>query len=239
MTSTLLDQIAKLQRTLEAVAHVHAPAAFSSSLSAEDMVITDVILTSGIDIEIFVIDTGRLHAETLALIDAIRRRYGYELRVFRPDPDAVASFVARNGRDAFYRSPGLRHTCCDIRKVEPLARALQGKKAWITGLRREHSAARLAIPDSEHDARHRLLKVNPLVEWTEDDVWAHVRANNVPYSALYDLGYRSIGCAPCTRPVLPHEDARAGRWWWESDPAKECGLHVASDGRLVRNRETA
>lgn len=239
MTSTSLDRFDKLQRTLEAVARVHAPAAFSSSLSAEDMVITDVILTSDIDIEIFVIDTGRLHAETLALINAIHHRYGHELRVFRPDPDAIARYIARNGRDAFYRSPGLRHTCCDIRKVEPLGRALQGKKAWITGLRRQHSTARLAIPGSEHDAHHRLLKVNPLVEWTEDDVWGYVRANDVPYSALYDQGYRSIGCAPCTRPILPHEDARAGRWWWESDPAKECGLHVAFDGRIVGNRDTA
>lgn len=237
MNPHLLEQAAKLQRTLDAVARVHAPAALSSSLSAEDMVITDVILTSDIDVEIFVIDTGRLHAETLSLIDAIRRRYGYEIRVFRPDPHAVSKYVASNGGNGFYESPELRHGCCHIRKVEPLARALHGKKAWITGLRRQQSSGRLAIPESEHDARHGVLKVNPLADWAESDVWEYVRANRVPYAALYDQGYRSIGCAPCTRPVLPHEDPRAGRWWWESASAKECGLHVALDGRLVREKE--
>lgn len=239
MNETLISKVTKLQHTLETTAEVYAPAVFSSSLSAEDMVVTDAILSRRIDIEIFAIDTGRLHAETLQLLNAIRHRYGHEVRVLRPDPRAVTKYVTRFGIDAFYRSPELRHECCRIRKIEPLERALAGKRAWITGLRRGHSAARLTIPDCEKDEHYGVLKVNPLADWSEDDVWDYVRAHAVPYSALYDQGYRSIGCAPCTRPVLPHEEARAGRWWWESDPAKECGLHVASDGRLVRDRETA
>jgi len=239
MNESLADKVTQLQRTLDAVANVHAPAAFSSSLSVEDMVITDVLLSCGIDVEIFTIDTGRLHRETLALVDAIRRHYRYDVRIYRPDPRAVTRYVAQHGRDAFYASAELRRACCHIRKVEPLQRALAGKKAWITGVRREHTAARSAVPEREVDIQHSLLKVNPLALWTERDVWDYVRTHSVPYASLYDEGYRSIGCAPCTRPVVPGEDARAGRWWWEQDTAKECGLHVGPDGRLVRNREPA
>lgn len=224
----------ELGHTLEAVADQYAPAAFSSSLSAEDMVITNAILTANLDIEIFTIDTGRLHGDTLALLDAIRRRYQYHVRVITPDAASVAQYVARHGRDAFYASPELRRECCHIRKVEPLRRALHGKQAWITGLRRQHSTARGVIPRREFDDAHLLLKFNPLADWDEDEVWGYLHVHAVPYNPLYDQGYRSIGCAPCTRPVVAGEDDRAGRWWWETDPAKECGLHLQPDGRLAR-----
>jgi phosphoadenosine phosphosulfate reductase len=139
--------------------------------------------------------------------------------------------VDRNGRDAFYRDVELRQRCCEIRKVQPLKRALSGKRAWITGQRREHSPLRALLPLRENDAIHGLEKFNPLAEWTESQVWDYLRANRVPYNRLYDQGYRSIGCAPCTRPILPHEDVRAGRWWWESAEKKECGLHIHSENR--------
>jgi phosphoadenosine phosphosulfate reductase len=228
-----------LLRTLMSVARNHGSATFSSSLSAEDMVVTDAILSAGLDIEIFTIDTGRLHADTIQLRDEIRRRYNYDVRVYTPDEDAVSNHVARHGPNAFYAAPELRRECCRIRKVEPLKRALSGKNAWITGLRRDSAASRVSVPLHEYDSNYAVLKFNPLAEWSEQDVWDYLHAHAVPYNRLYDQGYRSIGCAPCTRPSIPGEDPRAGRWWWEQTSAKECGLHVAPDGRLVRARESA
>ncbi len=219
---------------LARVALEHAPAALASSLSAEDMVLTDVILRRKLGIEIFTLDTGRLHADTLNVIDAVRQRYGYDIRVFRPDPSATAEYVASFGRDAFYQNQELRKRCCHIRKVEPLNRALEGKAAWITGQRREQAATRSGLETRELDAARGMIKFNPLADWSEDEVWAYVKAFGVPYNALHDQGYRSIGCAPCTRPTVAGEDVRAGRWWWESRDARECGLHLAPDGRLVR-----
>jgi phosphoadenosine phosphosulfate reductase len=240
VTEALTRKIADLQRLLVRAALEHAPVALASSLSAEDMVITDAILRHKLDIEIFTLDTGRLHADTLNLIDAIRRRYGHEVKVFRPDPRAVAEYVASFGRDAFYESQDLRKTCCHIRKVEPLERALAGKEAWITGQRREQAVTRAELKLQEFDAARGIVKFNPLADWNEDEVWAYLRAFDVPYNALHDQGYRSIGCAPCTRPTVAGEDVRAGRWWWEIKEARECGLHVAPDGRLVRGKaETA
>ncbi len=237
MTETLKRRIDQLERLLVRVALEHSPAALASSLSAEDMVITDAILRHKLDIEIFTLDTERLHADTLDVIAAIRRRYGYEVRVLRPDPEAVARYVADFGRDAFYESVELRKRCCHIRKVEPLARALEGKEAWITGQRREQAVTRAELKLQEHDATHGMVKFNPLADWSEDEVWAYIRAFDVPYNALHDQGYRSIGCAPCTRPTAAGEDVRAGRWWWEQPEARECGLHLSPDGRLVRTRE--
>jgi phosphoadenosine phosphosulfate reductase len=228
-----------LERTLAEIAHRHAPAALASSLSAEDMVITDAILRLGLPIGIFTLDTGRLHGDTLQVIDAVWARYRCAITVSRPDPAATHEYASRYGRDAFYESRPLRQRCCAIRKVEPLRRALAGKRAWITGLRRGQSAERGALPAQAFDPVHGIEKFNPLADWSEDEVWRYIRANDVPYNALYDQGYRSIGCAPCSRPVAPWEDVRAGRWWWESADARECGLHVGSDGRLARSRETA
>jgi phosphoadenosine phosphosulfate reductase len=231
--------MSELESTLREIATRYAPVALASSLQAEDMVITDALARLRLPIGIFILDTGRLHDDTLALIPAIRRRYGLEVEVYEPQSSAVANYVHFYGRDAFYGSAELRHKCCNIRKVEPLARALAGKRAWITGQRREQAAGRAQLPGQEFDALHGLEKFNPLADWSEAAVWEYIRSHDVPYNRLYDQGYRSIGCAPCTRPVLPGEDPRAGRWWWEQADAKECGLHVAPDGRLVRAKEPA
>ena len=228
-----------LEQTLAQIAARHSPAVLANSLQAKDMVLTPAIATAGLPIGIFVLDTGRLHAETLELIGAIRDRYAIEVSVYTPQAAAVANYVQFHGRDAFYRSLELRQRCCEIRKVEPLARALAGKRAWITGQRRAQVASRAELPEHEFDAVHGLEKFNPLAAWTEEDVWQYLRAHRVPYNRLYDEGYRSIGGAPCTRPVLPGEDARAGRWWWEQPDTKECGLHVAPNGRLVRAKVPA
>lgn len=236
--SPLASRTEALLRTLAAAARDYAPAAFSSSLSAEDMVVTHAILSAGLDIEIFTLDTGRLHGDTLDLIGEIRRRYGCDIRVYTPHAAAVSRYIARHGRDGFYDSSELRRECCHIRKVEPLQRALAGKGAWVTGLRTV-AAARDAIPVQQFDPAYGLVKVNPLAAWTEDDVWEYVRANNVPCNRLYEQGYRSIGCAPCSRPTTPGEEIRAGRWWWEQGAVRECGLHVNAEGELVRTRQPA
>ena len=221
---------------LARVARDHHPAALACSLSIEDMVLTDVIARAGLPIEIFVLDTGRLHGDTLDLVGRIERRYRIDVRVYQPQAQAVSAFVVRFGRDAFYEGVDLRKRCCGIRKVEPLGRALAGKRAWITGMRRAQSASRTGIPLEEQDATHGLMKFNPLADWSEDEVWAHLRRHEVPYNPLYDQGYRSIGCAPCTRPVVAGEDARAGRWWWEKDAASECGIHFSPDGKVIREK---
>ena len=215
----------KLEGTLQHVAAHFSPVALASSLSAEDMVITDVIARHRLPIEVFVLNTGRLHAETLALLEETRARYRIAISVYEPDPRGVEQYVAANGRDAFYGSVELRKRCCELRKVEPLRRALAGKRAWITGQRREHAASRAALAESEFDPDNGLHKFNPLAAWSEAEVWQYVRTHQVPYNRLYDQGYRSIGCAPCTRPVVAGEDPRAGRWWWEIAEHKECGLH--------------
>ena len=225
----------ELLSALYAVCNEFAPVVLASSLSAEDMVLTDTIAREDLPIGIFVIDTGRLHGDTLALIGRIRERYGLEVEIFRPDAAEVARYVERHGRDAFYSDAELRQRCCEIRKVHPLRRALAGKRAWLTGQRRGQSAGRTILPLREHDAVHGLEKFNPLAAWSEDEVWDYVRRFDVPYNALYDQGYRSIGCAPCTRPVVLGEDIRAGRWWWESGK-KECGLHVAPRAELADAR---
>jgi len=226
------DTLAVLQR----VAAEFSPAVLASSLAAEDMVLTDLILKNKLDIGIFSLETGRLHAETLAVVGRVKETYGYDIALFRPETAAVEQYVAQNGLNAFYDSVELRKECCRIRKVEPLKRALTGKKAWITGQRREQSATRSELKVEEFDAGHGLAKFNPLVDWTENDVWNYIRGNNVPYNVLHDKVYPSIGCEPCTRAIEPGEDVRAGRWWWENPESKECGLHVV-DGKLVRIKQ--
>jgi len=228
-----------LQDSLKAIAADFSPAALASSLSAEDMVLTDAIARHGLPIEIFVLDTGRLHADTLSLIQQTRERYGIDIRIYKPRRTALGEYITRHGRDAFYGSVELRRQCCELRKVEPLRRALAGKRAWITGQRREHAPSRSGLPPREHDGVHGIEKFNPLADWSEREVWDYIKSNRMPYNRLYDQGYRSIGCAPCTRPVLPGEDARAGRWWWELSGHKECGLHLAPDGRAFAAKEAA
>jgi len=235
----LQAKVEALDRALVEIDATHSPAALASSLSIEDMVVTDAVFRAGLPVEVFTLDTGRLHGDTLRVVEAIRERYGRSITVYRPDPHAVFDYVSVFGRDAFYQSPNLRKRCCEIRKVEPLRRALAGKRAWITGLRRGQSEDRGALPARDLDPVHGIEKFNPLAGWNEADAWSYIRAFAVPYNALYEQGYRSIGCAPCTRPVTPDEDVRAGRWWWEATESRECGLHLGPDGRLVRKKEAA
>ena len=197
----------------------------ASSLGAEDMVITDLVSTQRLGVAVATLETGKLHAETIALIPRIKARYGLSVEVFRPVQEAVVDFVARNGEAAMFQSIALRKACCGIRKLEPLSRMLAGRTAWVTGLRREQSASRAVVPAQEADADGR-VKFNPLADWTWADVWHYIAINDVPYNPLHDRFYPSIGCEPCTRAVALGEDFRAGRWWWEDEAAKECGLHV-------------
>ncbi len=201
----------------------------ATSLGAEDMVITDLISRHQLPIAIATLDTGVLHTQTLALIPAIEHRYGLKVARFAPAVEAVVHFVHINGEDAMYRSLELRKACCGLRKLEPLKRLMAGKTAWITGLRREQSEGRAIVPFSETDGDGR-TKLNPLADWSWADVWHYIQHNAVPYNALHDEFYPSIGCAPCTRAIAVGEPFRAGRWWWESDLAKECGLHVNDSG---------
>ena len=233
--STLIDAT---EQTLTRIAADFSPAVFASSLAAEDMVLTDMILKAKLPIGIFSLETGRLHQETLAVLDKVKTRYDHDITLYRPQPDAVAAYVEQNGINAFYNSVEMRRECCRIRKVEPLGRALAGNKAWVTGQRRAQSTTRAELHVQEDDAAHAMTKFNPLADWSEEDVWAYIRANDVPYNALHDQGYPSIGCEPCTRAVQPGEDVRAGRWWWENPDSKECGLHMV-DGKLIRIKSVA
>ena len=233
------DQRLETTRALLArIAQEFSPAVFASSLAAEDMVLTDLILQAKLPIRVFTLQTGRLHKETLAVLDAVRTHYGVDIEQYVPDTAAVEAYVNTHGANAFYESIELRKACCHIRKVEPLNRALAGNKAWITGQRRAQSSTRNDLAVQEDDTAHGMQKFNPLADWSEDDVWHYIRSQHVPYNALHDRGYPSIGCEPCTRAIQPGEDIRAGRWWWEQEHQKECGLHVItnSDGttRLVR-----
>lgn len=237
--SALSRREPELLDLLAAIAAGHAPAALASSLSIEDMVLADAIFRADLPITVFTLDTGRLHGDTLALIDAVAQRYGRAIECFRPDPQRVQAWVARHGENGFHDSVALRHECCAIRKIEPLQRALAGRAAWITGQRRDQSVTRTALALREFDQARGIPKFNPLADWSEGEVWVYLRAHDVPYNRLYRQGYRSIGCAPCTRPTVPGEDVRAGRWWWEQPESRECGLHVAPDGRLVRSKVLA
>ena len=220
-------KVARLRELLSRIEEDFAPAAFANSFGAEDMVLTHLIATEFKRIQIFTLDTLRLPSETYELMHRSRRKYGFRLVTYTPILDVVEDFENRNGKFSMYESLEQRKSCCTLRKVEPLNRALALKKSWLTGLRREQAPSRHDLTESEFDADHKLTKFNPLIDWSEDDVWAYLRAHDVPFNALHDKGYPSIGCDPCTRAVKPGEDPRAGRWWWENNDAKkECGLHV-------------
>ncbi len=218
----------ELNARLADIQRRYPDAALASSLAAEDMVLTHALYGGGPDLEVFTLDTGRLHAETLGVLDAVRERYGREVTVYRPDAQAVERHVAEHGAYAFYESVDLRKACCQIRKVEPLKRALAGRGAWVTGQRRAQSTTRGELPLEEQDQTFGIHKFNPLAEWSEEEVWSVIRALGIPYNPLHDQGYPSIGCEPCTRAIRPGEDLRAGRWWWESSDSKECGLHAGN-----------
>jgi len=196
----------------------------ASSLGAEDVVISHIINSMQLDIGIFVLETGRLHKETLALLEQFKADSRAPVTIYKPVEEAVVQFVAKEGLDAMYKSMDLRKACCGIRKMEPLERALKGKEAWITGLRREQSGARAEVPLV--DTSEARVKINPLANWTWGDVWHYIQLNKVAYNPLHDAFFPSIGCEPCTRAIAMGEDFRSGRWWWESENAKECGLHV-------------
>lgn len=230
----LEEKSRQLRERLLAIAKQHQRSRLASSLSAEDMVITDVILrdvqTTQQDIcthiDIFTLETGRLPTETLALLDQIQTRYGSGLAVYTPDQQAVQAYIEQNGLNGFYESLKARKQCCDIRKVAPLAAALADADAWITGQRREQSVTRSALDLHERDTARGISKYNPLFDWSEQDVWAYIERYSVPVNALHYQGYPSIGCDPCTKAVRAGEDPRAGRWWWENQDSRECGLHV-------------
>lgn len=197
---------------------------FSSSLGHEDQVLTDMIYKNELPVKIFTIDTGRLFNETYELLDRTNARYGRNMSIYFPEAADVEAFVEENGINAFYESVDHRKTCCYLRKVKPLNRALAGANVWITGLRADQSDNRQDMPLIEWDEQRQLYKFNPLINWSYDQMMDYIRENNVPYNALHDKGFISIGCAPCTRAIEPGEHPRAGRWWWESSQ-KECGLH--------------
>jgi phosphoadenosine phosphosulfate reductase len=209
---------------------------FTTSFGLEDQAIAHAVFAQKLAIDVATLDTGRLFPETHEVWAATERRYGVRVHAFAPGHDRVEALIARQGIDGFRSSVAARHACCTVRKVEPLERALAGAAAWITGIRGDQSADRALLAAAAFDEARGLLKVSPLFDWSRERTLAFVRDHDVPYNALHDRGFLSIGCAPCTRAVAPGEGERAGRWWWEQEEQKECGLHVDPNGRLVRAR---
>lgn len=215
--------------------------AIVASFQAESSVLIDMAARSGLEPHVITLDTGRLPQETHDMIDRVRDRYGVTIDVLAPGTSDVEDFVRAHGTNPFYRSVELRHLCCDVRKSRPLARVLEGFDAWVTGVRRQQAVTRTETQVVSEDREHPgLTKIAPLATWTRDQVWTYIRDHDVPYHTLYDLGFTSIGCAPCTRATTAGEHERAGRWWWESDEVKECGLHWTPDNRPLplRARES-
>ena len=222
------QKLSATQALLRKASQEHAQIKQASSLGAEDVVISHLIAEMGLPIPVFVLDTGALHHQTLALLERQQASARWTIEVHRPVQTQVLAWVAQHGQEAITQSVALRQDCCRVRKIEPLERALQGQSAWITGLRREQSASRAEvreIDDSEQALRGR-VKFNPLANWLWGDVWHYIASQQIDYNPLHDDFYPSIGCAPCTRAISLGEPFRAGRWWWEDDSAKECGLHM-------------
>jgi len=237
-SSNFAEKLAETQALLQRAAKEFSPVTQASSLGAEDVVITHLINSLQLRIPVFVLETGALHHETLALLERTQANSQSDIHVYRPEQTSVLKFIRKEGQDAIFKSMEQRKTCCHIRKMEPLSRALKGQRAWITGLRKEQSPARADVPliDTSEEAKgtdannsspsRGLVKFNPLANWTWGDVWHYIAINKVDYNPLHDAFFPSIGCAPCTRAISLGEDFRAGRWWWEEETAKECGLHV-------------
>lgn len=232
----LNDAFARLdatQRLALLVREISGPVVFTTSFGLEDQALTHLIAEAGIDCRFATLDTGRLFPETHAVWAETERRYGIQVEAFHPRSGALDALVHQNGINGFYHSTEARHACCAVRKVEPLGRALNGAAVWLTGLRADQSGTRQGLDFVSFDAQRGLLKVSPLLDWSRDRVAALVRDAGIPCNALHGQGFLSIGCAPCTRAVAPGEPERAGRWWWEQDQTRECGLHLTPDGRLV------
>jgi phosphoadenosine phosphosulfate reductase len=227
------QKLAETEALLRRAAAEFSPVTQASSLGAEDVVITHLINQLQLDIPVFVLETGALHTETLALLERTQAHSRTPIHVYRPSQESVIRFVRDHGQDAMYQSMELRKACCGVRKMEPLARALQDQRAWITGLRQEQSEARAEVPlqGTSEEARKGLAKFNPLARWTWGDVWHYIATHKVDHNPLHDAFFPSIGCAPCTRAITLGEPFRAGRWWWEDASAKECGLHVKNGER--------
>ncbi len=223
--SALDSKVRATVEQLRSAVREYGKVVYSNSLGAESMVLTDLIWTQVPQIDIFSLDTGRLHEETYSLLERLERRYQRRIRLVYPNPEALESYTSENGVNGFYNSVEQRQACCGIRKIEPFKRAIAGAGAWVTGVRKEQSATRAQAKAVEFDAPNGLYKISPLLDWTHDDIWAYIRAHKLPYNPLHDQGFPSIGCAPCTRAVEPGADSRSGRWWWENSDVKECGLH--------------
>lgn len=225
-----VDRMSAGESLAWALERFHPRIAFASSFGAEDVVVIDLLLKLRPDARIFTLDTGRLHDETYEVAERVRRRYGIAVETFFPERIPVERIEHEKGLFSFRESVENRRECCGIRKVEPLRRALSGLDAWITGLRRGQAVTRTELRKLERDEAFGLLKLNPLADWSHEQVWEYVRAHDLPYNALHDRGFPSIGCAPCTRAIDPGQDVRAGRWWWEMPAQKECGLHGSREG---------
>ena len=222
----LSQKIEEVNALLDSVGKDYAPVVFANSFGVEDMVLTDLIGKNFSGISMFTLDTARLPEETYSLMKEVEDRYNINTKIYFPESAAVEKYAAENGPNGFYDSIALRKACCFMRKVEPLKRALKGKRAWITGIRRDQAPTRIDLEESEFDADNGLQKISPLLNWGLPDIWTYIKDFNVPYNTLHDKNYSSIGCAPCTRAITPGEDVRAGRWWWEDSETKECGLHL-------------
>jgi len=228
-----LSGIARLEdRVLEIARAVSGAVAFSTSLGLEDQAVLHAIACADVGVDVFTLDTGRHFAETLDTLVRTEQRYGLRIRVLAPEANELEALVARDGIAGFRVSRDARLACCEVRKVRPLRRGLKGAAAWITGLRREQSAGRAQVPFAEWDRDYSLVKVNPIADWTSAQLESYIAANDIPVNPLHERGYPSIGCQPCTRAIRPGEDIRAGRWWWENEDGKECGLHVRPAPRI-------
>ena len=227
-SATYAEKVSESLALLQQAVANFSPVTQASSLGAEDVVISHLINRHALNIPLFVLETGALHRETLALLERTRAHSKVAVKVYRPAHEKVIAFVKTHGQNAMYESLELRKACCHIRKLEPLAEALKGQRAWITGLRREQSSNRADVPliDRADEATKDQIKLNPLANWTWGDVWHYISVNQLDYNALHDQFFPSIGCAPCTRAISLGEEFRAGRWWWEDETAKECGLHA-------------
>jgi len=235
MSKFTADKIQQLNENLKtpqevlkwSLDNLHPRIAMASSFGAEDVVVIDMMMKINPKSRIFTLDTGRLNQETYDVMDEIRKKYDINIEVMFPDQNEVEQMVRVNGLNLFYNSIGNRKLCCGIRKVHPLNRMLSTLDGWITGLRADQTEVRLQANKIEIDEQHNgMIKINPIIEWTWEQTWDYIKKNNIPYNKLHDNGFPSIGCEPCTRAIKPGEPLRAGRWWWESDSQKECGLHA-------------